>query len=90
MSLKFEWLRKIGVPIAVLTLSGSAFGQDPIPATESLERAYPEQRNFSPYAGRNFPTQVFWAVPRRPFSSPIVLLSALRLLPSCFSPVGNY
>jgi hypothetical protein len=34
--------------------------QDPIPPSEGLESAFPEQTPFSPYAGRNFPTEVFW------------------------------
>lgn len=46
--------------VATLTLSVSSLAQDPIPATEALETAFPAQRNYSPYAGRNFPTQVFW------------------------------
>ena len=27
---------------------------------EALRNAFPEQRHYSPYAGRNFPTRVFW------------------------------
>jgi hypothetical protein len=34
--------------------------QDPVPPSEALEKAFPEQKHYSPYAGRNFPTQVFW------------------------------
>ncbi len=37
-----------------------AFAQDPVPPPESLEGAFPEQKHYSPYAGRNFPTRVFW------------------------------
>ena len=37
-----------------------AFAQDPVPPAESLVDAFPERRNYSPYAGRNFPTEVFW------------------------------
>jgi len=37
-----------------------AVAQDPIPSSEALRGAYPELKNYSPYAGRNFPTQVFW------------------------------
>jgi hypothetical protein len=43
-----------------LLLSGATFANDPIPSAESLEGAFPANKNFSPYAGRNFPTQVFW------------------------------
>ena len=40
--------------------AGVASAQDPVPPSESLEGAFPAQKHFSPYAGRNFPTQVFW------------------------------
>ena len=33
---------------------------DPVPPAESLEGAFKARQPFSPYAGRNFPTQVFW------------------------------
>jgi hypothetical protein len=33
---------------------------DPMPSEESLEGAFPAQNHYSPYAGRNFPTRVFW------------------------------
>ena len=46
---------------AVLSVAASGFvtAAEPAPNAESLERAYPENR-FSPYANRNFPSQVFW------------------------------
>jgi len=34
--------------------------QAPSPGQESLEEAWPAQVRFSPYAGRNFPGQVYW------------------------------
>ncbi len=34
--------------------------QDPVPSKEALQSAYPQKKNYSPYAGRNFPTQVYW------------------------------
>jgi hypothetical protein len=43
-----------------LVLAAPVWAQDPIPSAESLERAFPAQKHYSPYAGRNFPTQVFW------------------------------
>jgi hypothetical protein len=46
---------------ALLTLgAGTAIAQDPIPPAESLEDAFKAQKHFSPYAGRNFPTHVYW------------------------------
>ena len=40
--------------------AGSALAQDPVPPPESLEGAFPAQKHYSPYAGRNFPDQVYW------------------------------
>jgi len=39
-----------------------ASAQLPVPpdANEALANAFPGQNNYSPYAGRNFPTAVFW------------------------------
>ncbi len=34
--------------------------QDAVPPQETLLKAFPPQNHYSPYAGRNFPTQVFW------------------------------
>ena len=50
------------IAAAFLALSGSStvFAQDPLPPAESLKEAFPAQKHFSPYAGRNFPTQVYW------------------------------
>lgn len=44
----------------VFMVAGSASSQDPVPPAESLIDAFPEQRHYSPYVGRNFPTEVFW------------------------------
>jgi hypothetical protein len=46
--------------MAASTLATAARAQDPVPPAETLEGAFPAQRHFSPYAGRNFPTQVYW------------------------------
>ena len=54
-----QFLRLIAICVSLL-LSGAVFANDPIPSAESLEGAFPANKNFSPYAGRNFPTQVFW------------------------------
>jgi hypothetical protein len=37
-----------------------ASAQDPVPPPETLERAFRAQKHYSPYAGRNFPTEVYW------------------------------
>ena len=44
----------------LLMISASASAQEPMPPAEGLRNAFPEQRHYSPYAGRNFPTRVFW------------------------------
>ena len=47
--------------LAICALSSfAAVAGDPIPPKEGLVDAFQEQKHFSPYAGRNFPTQVFW------------------------------
>ncbi|NIN70334.1 MAG: DUF3604 domain-containing protein, partial [Gemmatimonadetes bacterium] len=38
----------------------SAAAQDPVPPAEALEGAFKAQKHYSPYAGRNFPTEVYW------------------------------
>ena len=43
-----------------LVVSLTAAAQAPMPSEEALEGVYPAQNHYSPYAGRNFPTQVFW------------------------------
>lgn len=50
----------LAMSIALLGLTGTATAQDPMPPAESLEDAFPSKTNFSPYAGRSFPTDVFW------------------------------
>ncbi len=49
------------VALAVFAISAYA-GDSPglPPPTEDVKDAFPSQKHFSPYAGRNFPTQVFW------------------------------
>ncbi len=53
---------RIAFLILATTLVGStlSFAQEPIPSHESLEKAFPGQQHYSPYAGRNFPSQVYW------------------------------
>jgi len=48
------------IVLSVLILAPIAFAQDPPPPEESLEGAFPGENRYSPYAGRNFPTEVFW------------------------------
>jgi hypothetical protein len=45
---------------AILVTSGLALAQDPVPPAGTLQEAFPSQKHYSPYAGRNFPTEVYW------------------------------
>jgi len=53
-----------GALVAIVTVSvataASLNAQDPIPPGEGLEDAFKAQKHYSPYAGRNFPTRVYW------------------------------
>jgi hypothetical protein len=42
------------------SLAVTAWAQDPTPPAETLTEAFPAQQHFSPYAGRSFPTNVYW------------------------------
>jgi hypothetical protein len=55
--------RAIVTALLIPTLALPAFAGDTVglpPPSEGAEGAFPSQKHFSPYAGRNFPTQVFW------------------------------
>ena len=54
------FLVRFALGLLLIGGAGVASAQDPVPPPESLEGAFPAQKHFSPYAGRNFPTQVFW------------------------------
>ncbi len=45
-----------------ITLASPVWAQLAVPPdpAEALEGTFPAQKHYSPYAGRNFPTQVFW------------------------------
>jgi hypothetical protein len=45
---------------AAVAMAMPVMAQEPLPPSEALEGAFPSQKHFSPYAGRNFPTQVYW------------------------------
>jgi hypothetical protein len=54
-------LRTLVVAVAVAAVStATTYAQDPVPPAETLEGAFKSQQHYSPYAGRNFPTQVYW------------------------------
>jgi hypothetical protein len=49
---------------AVTALATTTVAQDPVglpaPSPETIEGVFKSQEHYSPYAGRNFPTQVYW------------------------------
>ena len=49
---------RIGAVLLLVPVLAAA--QDPMPSEEGLEGAFEAQDHYSPYAGRNFPTQVYW------------------------------
>jgi len=48
------------VLVTVVTVPAYAESPGLPPPSSEVEDAFPGQKNFSPYAGRSFPTQVFW------------------------------
>jgi len=50
----------IRAALILSVLAGLALAQDAIPPKEGLLDAFPVRENYSPYAGRSFPTRVFW------------------------------
>jgi hypothetical protein len=52
---------KAGVSIAAATvvICSSTYAQLPPPG-DDVKDSFPSQQHYSPYAGRNFPTQVYW------------------------------
>ena len=55
-------MKVTSILVAALALSTAAasIAQEPAPSEEALKGAFPAQKSYSPYAGRNFPTRVFW------------------------------
>ncbi|MGD8476792.1 MAG: DUF3604 domain-containing protein, partial [Burkholderiales bacterium] len=60
-NLKLLFVSLAGAVTALFGVAGHA-GDPPglPPPTEDVKDAFPSQKHFSPYAGRDFPTQVFW------------------------------
>jgi len=53
-------VKNVAIAISLFMGATSAFAQAPLPSEESLESAFPKRPKFSPYVGRDFPTQVYW------------------------------
>ena len=45
------------IAILLFLVPMAALAQDPLPPEEALESAFPARDQYSPYAGRNFPTR---------------------------------
>jgi hypothetical protein len=56
--------RELERELLAASWSGKAIAQDPVglppPPPETIEDAFKSQKHYSPYAGRNFPTAVYW------------------------------
>jgi hypothetical protein len=46
--------------LSLVAFTTPVWSQDPTPPKETLEKAFQAQEHYSPYAGRNFPNQVYW------------------------------
>ena len=57
MSSKF--LFKLPIAVLAFVISSTSHSQLP-PPTDAAIDAFPAQKHYSPYVGRNFPTEVFW------------------------------
>ena len=53
-------IRATVLAAALLIAIGTAAASDPVPPEESLLDVYPKRDDYSPYANRNFPTNVYW------------------------------
>ena len=53
-----RWIRRVATVVAVVVAPLHA--QEAAPPAEALKGAFPAQKSYSPYAGRNYPTRVFW------------------------------
>ena len=50
----------IAIGAALLWAAMPGYGQEAPPPVGGLQDAFPARQSYSPYAGRNFPTSVFW------------------------------
>jgi hypothetical protein len=59
---RFHTLAILGALLFPVISTGDASAQLPVPPepNEALRSAFPGQQSYSPYAGRNFPTSVYW------------------------------
>jgi hypothetical protein len=49
----------LSITATAIAISSVSYAQLP-PPTDDVKDAFPAQKHYSPYAGRNFPTEVFW------------------------------
>ena len=49
----------LSIVLGFIVFSGTSYAQLPAP-TDDVKDSFPSQKHYSPYAGRSFPTEVFW------------------------------
>jgi uncharacterized protein DUF3604 len=52
--------RSVWAGFLAASVAVPSYGQEAAPSAEQLKDAFPAQKSYSPYAGRNFPTRVFF------------------------------
>jgi len=50
---------RLSITATAIAISSASFAQLP-PPTDDVKDSFPAHKHYSPYAGRNFPTAVFW------------------------------
>ena len=50
---------RLSITATAIAISSASFAQLP-PPTDDVKDSFPAQKHYSPYAGRNFPSEVFW------------------------------
>ena len=50
---------RLSIIATTIAISSVSYAQLPAP-TDDVKDSFPAQKHYSPYAGRNFPTEVFW------------------------------
>jgi len=50
---------RLAIIATTIAVSSVSYAQLPAP-TDDVKDSFPAQKHYSPYAGRNFPTEVFW------------------------------
>ena len=57
--MKMKIKTRLSIVAATVIICSASYAQLP-PPTDDVKDSFPSQKHYSPYAGRSFPTQVFW------------------------------